>query len=252
MTLGRQHVAAHALGAIVAVLARRRFHACMRNHRGQVNGGDVLGPVDRAWVAVKRGLIVCRQRVPDRHEVVDLIDRFALGVQAVELHVLVGALDVLLAFVELGRPCGLGAAQRKHLQNLLGASGHCLGALELLLHFSACGELPFGHNDWLALGVVQRMLGEPRAHVVDEQFVLQRIDSAACHLGDTWCLLGAQGGDGDDGGDNDVYWDDVDGSFGYAWELGEQSAGVADDDRLGHAKAADPTWARLLQRRLNN
>ena len=59
-------------------------------------------------------------------------------------------------------------------------------------------------------------------------------------------------GDVDDGGDNDVYWDDVDGSFGYAWELGEQSAGVADDDRLGHAKAADPTWARLLQRRLNN
>ena len=150
-----------------------------------------------------------------------MIDRFALGVQAVELHVLVGALDVLLAFVELGRPRGLGAAQWKHLQNLLGAGGHCLRALELLLHFSACGELPLGHNDWLALGVVQRMLGEPRAHVVDEQFVLQRIDAAAGHLGDARGLLGAQGGNGDDGGHNDVYWDDVDSAFGYARKLGE-------------------------------
>ena len=72
----------------------------------------------------------------------------------------------------------------------------------------------------------------------------------------TWVIrgasLGAERGDGDDRGDDDVDRDDVDRALGNAGELLQQSAGVAEDDRLGHAEAADPPGERLGERRLDD
>ena len=110
----------------------------------------------------------------DSHQLVDLVDRLALGVQTVQLHVLEGAVDLDLGLVELGRPRRLLAAERKGLQHALGLLGHHLGPLQLLLDAAAGRELPLGHDDRLTLGVVERMLGEPRAHVVDQRLVAQR------------------------------------------------------------------------------
>ena len=67
----------------------------------------------------------------------------------------------------------------------------------------------------------------------------------------TWVMGGACSGptaatamiDGDD----DVDRDDVDRALGHAGELLQQAAGVAEDDRLGHAEAADPAGERLGQ-----
>ena len=53
---------------------------------------------------------------------------------------------------------GLLAAQRQRLQHLLAVLMHRLGPGQLPLHAAAAGEAPLGHDDRLALGVVQRVL----------------------------------------------------------------------------------------------
>ena len=72
----------------------------------------------------------------------------------------------------------------------------------------------------------------------------------------TWVMRGAvvgpERGDGDDRRDDEVDGDDVDRALGHAGELLQQPAGVAEDDRLGHAEAADPTGERLGQRGLDD
>ena len=109
-----------------------------------------------------------------------------------------------------------------------------------------------GGHDRLALGVVHRMLAEPAAGVVDERAVLQRVDAAGRDLRDRWGLVGSEGGDGDDRGDDEVDRDDVDGALRGAGECAEQSAGVGDDHGLGHAEAADPARLRFGERRLDD
>ena len=101
-------------------------------------------------------------------------------------------------------------------------------------------------------GVIQRVLGEPGAHVVNQQLVLQRVDPTAGDLGDERGLLGAGSGDGDDRGDDDVDRDDVDGAFGDAGKLRQQTAGITDDHRFGHAEATNPAWPGFGQRRLDD
>ena len=54
-------------------------------------------------------------------------------------------------------------------------------------------------------------------------------------------------GGGDDGGDDQVDGDDVDHTLGHAGELAQQATGVGQDDRLGHAEAADPPRSWLGQ-----
>ena len=157
-----------------------------------------------------------------------------------------------LLLLELGRPRRLLAAQRQRLQHTLAALGDRLRPLQLLLHAATRGELPLGHDDRLTLGVVQRVLGEPGADVVDEQLVAQRVDAAAGDLRDRRRPLGTDRGDGDDRGDDEVDRDHVDRALGHAGELLQQPAGVADDDRLGHAEAADPSGERLGERRLDD
>ncbi len=118
-----------------------------------------------------------------------------------------------------------------------------LARSELALHPTAAGEPELGDDDRLALGVVDRVLEEPAADVVDEHPVLQRVDAAGGDLRDRRGPFGAEGGDGDDRGDDDVDRDHVDGALGHAGELVEQAAGVGDQHRLGHAEPADPARA---------
>ena len=63
---------------------------------------------------------------------------------------------------------------------------------------------------------------------------------------------GPAGGDGDDGGHNDVDGDDVDDAFGHARELAEETAGVGEDHRLGHPEPADPARPGFGPRRLDD
>ena len=60
------------------------------------------------------------------------------------------------------------------------------------------------------------------------------------------------GGGVDDRGHHHVDGDDVDRALGHAGELLQQAAGVADDDRLGHAEAADPAGPGLGPGRLDD
>ena len=63
----------------------------------------------------------------------------------------------------------------------------------------------------------------------------------------TWQIagaaVGAEGGDGDDRGDDEVDGDHVDRALGNPGELAQQAAGVGEDHRLGHPEAADPARA---------
>ena len=250
---GVEHLLAHAGHAIGAGRRSwRGLHPGVLDDRRQVDLGDVGRPVDAARVDVEVGPVGGVEAVPDLHQVVDLVDRLALGVEPVELDVGQRPLDLEALHLDLRRPLGLASAQRHVVQHLLAAGEHRLGAVELALDLATTDELPLGGHDRLALGVVHRMLAEPAAGVVDERAVLQRVDAAGRDLRDRWGLVGPEGGDGDDRGDHEVDRDDVDGALRGAGERAEQAAGVGDDHGLGHAEAADPARLRLGERRLDD
>ncbi len=228
------------------------FDAGVLDDRREVDLGDVGRPVDAPRVDVEVAAVGLVEAVPDLHEIVDLVDRLALGVEAVQLDVRERSLDLHPLRLDLRGPLGLPPAERQVMQDLLAAGEHRLGASELALHAATSDELPFGGDDRLALGVVHRMLAEPAAGVVDERAVLQRVDPARCDLGDRRRLLGSERSHGDDRGDDEVDRDDVDRALRGAGECAEQSAGVGDDHGLGHAEAADPARLRLGERRLDD
>jgi hypothetical protein len=217
----------------------------MLHHGGKVHVLDVVVPVDHSWIEAERLLVGGVKGVPQSEQVVDAVDGFALGVETVELHVFECALDLAASFFKLGAPCGLRATQGQGLQHAFRAIRQRLGTRELLLNATAAGEVPVGHHDGLALGVVDRVCGEPVAHVVDQPAVSQWIAAARGNLRDVRGAFGAGGGHGDDCGHHDVDGDHVDRALGDAGELAQQTAGVRDDHRLGHAEATDPTWLRL-------
>ena len=190
--------------------------------------------------------------VPQREQVVDLIDRLALGVEAVQLDVLEGPFDLEPLLFERRRELGLLAAQRERLHHLLAACDRRLGACQLRLHAAAPREAPLGNDDRLALVVVQRVLGEEGADVVDERAVLERVDATGRDLRDRWSALGSGRGDGDDRGDHHVDGDHVDRALRRAGELLQQPTGVGDDHRLRHAEPADPSRPRLGPRRFDD
>ena len=214
--------------------------------------GDVGRPVDRAGVEVERRPIGVVELAPRAHQIVDLVDRLALGVQPVQLDVGECSLDLGPFRLDLRGPFGLAPAQRQVLQHLLAGGQDRLGPVQLALDAATTGESEFGHDDGLALGVVDRVLEEPAAHVVDEHPVLQRVDAAGGHLGDLGCSLWSECSNGDDGGDHDVDRDDVDGSLRHAGELVEQTAGVGDQYRLGHPEPPDPARLRFSERGLDD
>ena len=138
------------------------------------------------------------------------------------------------------------------MEHALAAVDHRLGAAELGLHPATSGEPPLRNDDRLAQRVVDRVLDEPPAHVVDERAVLERVDAAGGNLADRRRIRGAEGGDGDDGGDDEIDGDHVDGALGNAGKLAEQAAAVRQDHRLGHAEPADPPGSRFRPRRLDD
>ena len=149
----------------------------MLDDRGQVNVVDVVIPIDDAGVEVEVALVVSIECVPQAEQVVDLVDRFALGVQAIQLDVFERPLDVLPLRFQFGGEVGLLATQGECLQRLLGGSQHLLGSRQLLLNASATGELPFGDDDRLAVFVVQRIVGEELGGPVDHGPVAQWVDA---------------------------------------------------------------------------
>ncbi len=127
-----------------------------------------------------------------------------------------------------------------------------LRLFELALHAPPAGERPLGHDDRLALGVVDRMFREERPDHVHEVPVPQWVDRAGGHLGDGRLRGHRAGGRVDDRRDHEVDGDHVDRPLGDARELLQQPAGVGDDHGLGHAEAADPARARLVDRGLDD
>ena len=192
------------------------------------------------------------ERVPAGEEAVDPVDRLALGVGAVELDVGERSLDLLPLALEGGGPRRLLATERQRLQRPLTPVDGALGALELALHATAARERPVGNEDGLALDVVDRVVGEERAHHVDEVPVAQRVDGAGSHLGDGRLVGDGTGGGVDDGGDDEVDRDHVDRALGHTGELLQQPAGVGDDHGLGHPEPADPSREGLVERRLDD
>ena len=75
------------------------------------------------------------------------------------------------------------------------------------------------------IGVVERVLAEPALDVVDQRAVLQRVRASRCHLHDRRRLRRAEGGDGDEGGDDEVDGNDVDDTFWHTGELAQQRRG---------------------------
>jgi hypothetical protein len=96
------------------------------------------------------------------------------------------------------------------------------------------------------------VLAEPLLDEIDEAAVTERVGRARRHLHHRGFRLRTAGCRVDHGGDDEVDGDDVDHTLGDAGELLQQPARVADDDRLGHAEAADPSRAGLGDRRLDD
>ena len=122
-----EHLAAQAGGAVGRRLARRRLDPGVLDDRRQVDLADVRRPVDGRGIEGERRLVGGVEPVPHRQQVVDLVDRLALGVEAVQLDVLERPLDLHPLGLELGRQVGLLAPQRQRLQHLLAPGDHGLG-----------------------------------------------------------------------------------------------------------------------------
>jgi hypothetical protein len=172
------------------VLPRRGLDPGVLDHRRQVDLGDVAVPVDDPRVEAERRPVVAGQAaVPQLEQVLDAVDRLALGVGAVELDVGEGPLD-------LARAC---SSSRADHSACLPRSGSVCSAFSArssttLARFSwPCtrprpGKRPLGHDDGLALGVVDRVLGEPLRTRSTRRPVAQRVHEPDA----TWTMNGAR------------------------------------------------------------
>ena len=84
-----------------------------------------------------------------------------LGVGAVQLDIAEGPLGLGAFLLHPRRQVGPLAPDRQRPEDTLGRGEGPVGPLQLALHTTASGERPLRHHDGLALGVVQRVLGEP-------------------------------------------------------------------------------------------
>ena len=92
---GRQHLAAQpgrARAAAARTGAGSHLQTGLLHHRRQVDPLHVVGPVDDGGIEAEPGPVVAVDPVPELHQPVELVDRLALGVGAVQLDVLVGPL----------------------------------------------------------------------------------------------------------------------------------------------------------------
>ncbi len=214
---------------------------------------DVVGPTDDGGVEAEGLALVGGEAVPQGQEAVDPEVGLGLGVGAVELDIAEGPLGPGVLLLDAGGQVGPLAADGQDAEEPFGQGEGGGGPAQLALHPAPAREGPLGDDDRLAVGVVEGMLGEPRLHQVDELAVAQGVPHAGRHLVDAGAAgVGPGGGHGQDGRHHQIDRDDVDHPFGDAGELPQQSPGVRDDDRLGHAEAPDPAGSRFGQRRLDD
>ena len=195
------------------------------------------------------------EAVPHRHQVVDLVDRLALGVEAVQLDVLERPLDLRRAWLSSL------AANSACLPRSGSACSTCsprsitvLARLQLPLHPAAAGEaatrarrsagprLSYSGcsvNQPLTLSTSVRYfsgLMPPRRDLGDRAAPRSGPSAATAMIAATTRSTG-------------ITSTVPSGTPGNSLQ---QAAGVGDDHRLGHAEAADPARARLGQRRLDD
>ena len=256
LALGCEHLAAEPGGAGIGAAgagAGGHLEAGLLNHRRQVHLLHVVGPVDNGGIEAERRPVVVVERLPELQEPVELVDRLALGVGAVQLDVLVGPAQLLAALLKAGAHQGMSTSQRQGRQHPVGGLQRTLRSLELAGHPPPTGEGPLGHGDRLVVLVVDGVLGEPAADQVEELAVLERVDGPASDLDDIGAgFHRAPRGHGHDGRHHEVHRDHVDDALGHARELLEQAPGIGGDHRLGHAESPDPSRVGLGQGRLND
>ena len=240
-------------------LAGRGADPGVLDDRGEVDVADVGVPVDGGRVEAERPAVVGVHPVPQGQQAVDPVEGLGLGVGAVELDVAEGPVGQQVLLLEGGHPRRLAAPDGQRAHHLFGQVHGLGGPGQLALDPAPAGERPRRHHDGLAVGVVERVLGEPALDQLDQAAVAERVPHAGGHVVDARPLVlrlgsGQQrlGGHGDDGRHHQVDRDDVGDPLGHPGELPQQAPGVGDDDRLGHPEAADPARSGLGQGRLDD
>ena len=185
---GVEHLRAQALAARWARPWRRArsWHAAWCTTVGRWTSCDVVRPVDDAGIEREVALVVGVERLPEPEQAIEAVDRLALGVRAVELDVAEGAVERARASPRARRrtPPGGRAAAATRRSFSARASAACARGRAVARRRPRPGN---AHSDtamaWPAV-VVERVLGEPLAHEVDEAAVAQRVDRTGRHLHD--------------------------------------------------------------------
>ena len=229
-------------------LATRRAgaHTRLSHHRREVHVVHVARPVDHAGVEAELAAVFGIERRPQVEEPVDTEHCLGLGVGAVELDVFEGALGLCPPLLDPRRCLGPLASQGQRAQYPLGRRGQLDSPFELGLHAPPSGERPLGHDDRLVVLVPKRMLAEPLVGQVVDPAVAERVGRPGGDVEHAWTGgVGASGGDGEGGVDDEVDRDHVDHALWDARELAQEPTRVRDDHGLGHAEAPDPARGGL-------
>ena len=203
---------------------RRGPHPGVLDDRGQVHVVDVRRPGDHAGVEAERLSVRRCLSLPQGDEAVDAEVGLGLGVGAVQLGVPEGALGLGAPLLDARGEIGTLAPHREGAQDPLGGAERFRGALQLALDAAAARERPLRHHDGLPVGVIERVIGEPRPNQVDQLSVAQRVPHARGDVVDDGARrVGARGGHDDDRRHHHVDRDDVDDALGHPGELAQQA-----------------------------
>ena len=185
MRSGDEHLAPQPLrrGPCVVLRRRRLDPGVLDDRRAGGSCGCTSASRRPAGRSRSRAWSPGVELVPHLHQLVDLVDRLALGVQAVQLDVLEGPLDLDPLGSQAGRQVGLLAPQRQRLQQLLAPRDRRLGPV-------SAGPGP-GHGR--GTGTPARRSAGPRRRrsgarvnhpltLSTSDAVLQRVDAARRHL----------------------------------------------------------------------
>ena len=224
-----------------------RAHPGVLEHRGQVDVVDVVVPVDDAGVEAERRVVVGVEGVPQRRSGgrpgsgrrSRCRRRRARRSRGPAWPGRGGPRSVPPTRPACPGPASAVISRSATVMSLVGPA-------QLALHPAPPGERPLGHADRLAPVVVERVAAEPVLGQLDQVAVAQAGSARPRRRGTRVGPSRARApcaATAEDGGHDQVDRDDVDDALGHAGELAQQAAGVGDDDRLGHAEAADPTRA---------
>ena len=99
-------------------------------------------PVDRMGIKGERLLIGFVERVPQPHQIVDAVQRFAFSVLAVDFYVAVGLVENFLAAFEFHGVLGHRTAQRQLFEYGIGTLQRRTGPVQLFLDATTFRESP--------------------------------------------------------------------------------------------------------------